>query len=117
MEGISLFGTTPCLGIIPVGGIIIPASRMVGKVPSVGGLPFSSEISTSKEVRGKSFVVDESAVDSMVAPEVHGSIESAVSDGAQNEVAPASGEHLDNIGESSFLISFLFLIACSTFLT
>ncbi len=58
--------------------------------------------------------MDESAVDSMATPEVHGSIESAVSDGAQNEVAPASGEHLDNIGESRFLISFLFVIACST---
>ena len=117
MEGISLFGATPRLSIIPAGGIIIPANRMAGEVPSVGGLPFASKISIFEEVRGQSFPVDEPAVDSVAAPEVHGSIESAVSDGAQNEVAPASGEHLDNIGESGFLTFSLFVIACSISLT
>jgi hypothetical protein len=90
---------------------------MAGEVPSVGGLPFASEISISEEVRGQSFAMDELAVDSVAAPKVQGSIESAVGDGAQNEVAPASGEHLDNIGESGFLTTFLFVIACSTSLT
>uniref|UniRef100_A0A2N9H5E6 Aminotransferase-like plant mobile domain-containing protein n=1 Tax=Fagus sylvatica TaxID=28930 RepID=A0A2N9H5E6_FAGSY len=78
MEGISLFGTTPRLGIIPVGVKFRHPKKSVDEV-----------------LRWMN-----SAVDSMATPEVHGSIESAVSDGAQNEVAPASGEHLDNIGTS-----------------
>ena len=124
MEGISLFGATPRLGIIPVGGIIISASRMVGEAPSIGRLPFANEISMSEVVRAQNFAADESVADLVVASEVHGNIKSAVSDGAQTEstsspttVVPASGEHLDNIGEFGFPTSSLFIIACGTSLT
>jgi hypothetical protein len=124
MEGVSLFRATPHLGIIPASGIIIPASSMVGDVPSVGGLPFASEISMSEVIRTQNFAAEEPVVDLVAAPEVHGNIESAVSDGAQTEgtsspttVAPTSGEHLDNIGEFGFPTSSLFVIACSTSLT
>uniref|UniRef100_A0A2N9H2W2 Aminotransferase-like plant mobile domain-containing protein n=1 Tax=Fagus sylvatica TaxID=28930 RepID=A0A2N9H2W2_FAGSY len=79
MEGVSLFGATPRLGIIPAGGIIIPASRITSEVPSVGELGAASEVCSN--------------------------INSAVSHGAQVEgtsspvaTTPAGGEHLDNIG-------------------
>uniref|UniRef100_A0A2N9IBE5 Aminotransferase-like plant mobile domain-containing protein n=1 Tax=Fagus sylvatica TaxID=28930 RepID=A0A2N9IBE5_FAGSY len=107
MGGISLFGATPRLSIIPAGGIVISASHMAGEVPSVGGLPFASEIPMSEVVRVQNLAADEPVADLVATPEAHGNIESAVSDGAQTEgtgspttVAPASGEHLDNIGMS-----------------
>jgi hypothetical protein len=124
MEGISLFGATLRLSIIPAGGIVISASHMAGEVPSVGGLPFASEIPMSEVVRVQNLAADEPVADLVATPEAHGNIESAVSDGAQTEgtgspttVAPASGEHLDNIGELGFPTSFLFVIACNTSLS
>ena len=67
MEGISLFGATPRLKIIPASGIIILASRMASEVPSAGGLPFANEISIPEEIRGQSFAVDEPTVDLVAA--------------------------------------------------
>ena len=110
MEGVSLFGATPRLGIILAGGIIIPASRITGEVPSVGEFPVASEISVPEEVHTQGFVRNEFAADLGAASEVCSNINSAVSHGAQVEgtsspaaTTPANGEHLDNIGEFKFL--------------
>ena len=50
MEGISLFGATPHHGVIPVGGFIIPASRITSDLPSVAGFPIASEVLMPEEV-------------------------------------------------------------------
>ena len=63
MEGVSLFRATPRLGIIPAGGIIIPASRITGEVPSVGEFPVASEISVPEKVHTQGFVRNEFAAD------------------------------------------------------
>ena len=109
MEGVSLFGATPRLGIIPPGGIIIPANRITSEVPSVGEFPVASEISVPEEVHTQGFVRNEFAADLGAASEVCSNINSAISHGAQVEgtsspaaTTPASGEHLDNIGEFEF---------------
>jgi hypothetical protein len=110
MEGVSLFGATPRLGSIPVGGIIIPASRITGEAPSVDEFPVASEISVPEEVHTQGFVRNEFAADLGVAPEVCSNIDSAVSHGMHKlrvlvllwQTTPAGGEHLDNIGEFEF---------------
>jgi hypothetical protein len=45
MEGVSLFGATPRLSVIPAGGFIIPASRITSNAPLAAG-----EVFTPKEV-------------------------------------------------------------------
>ena len=66
MEGISLFGATPCLGVIPAGGFIIPASYITNDAPSV-----ASEILMPKEVHTQGFVGSESATNSGVTPKTY----------------------------------------------
>ncbi len=63
MEGISLFGAIPRLGVIPTGGFIIPASRITSDAPSVARFPVAGEIFMSEEVRMQGFVGGESATD------------------------------------------------------
>ena len=65
MEGVSLFGATPRLSVIPAGGFIIPASRITSDAPSVAGEVFMPE-----EVRVQGFVKSESATDLGVIPEI-----------------------------------------------
>jgi hypothetical protein len=112
MEGVSLFGATPRLSVIPAGGFIIPASRITSDAPSAAGEVFMPE-----EVRAQSFVRSESAADLGVIPEISSNVPSAVDHGVQAEGASASAaatpvgsEHLDNIGEFEFLTSFILLV-------
>ena len=51
MEGVSLFGATPRLGVIPTGGFIIPTSRITSDAPSIAGFPVVGEIFMPEEVR------------------------------------------------------------------
>ena len=81
MEGISLFGATPHHGVIPVGGFIIPASRITSDLPSVAGFPIASEISMPEEVRTQGFVGSESATDSGVTPKICTNVNNAVDHG------------------------------------
>uniref|UniRef100_A0A2N9FB81 Uncharacterized protein n=1 Tax=Fagus sylvatica TaxID=28930 RepID=A0A2N9FB81_FAGSY len=80
MEGVSLFGATPRLSIIPASGFIIPANHITSDVPSVAG-----------------FLVIEvcSNVDDVVDHGVQ-----AKGTSASAAATPAGGEHLDNIGMS-----------------
>ena len=109
MEGVSLFGATPRLGIISADSFIILASRIIGEAPSVDEFPIASEISVLEEVHIQGFVRNEFATDLGVAPKVCSNIDSTVSHGMQAEgtsspvaTTPAGGEHLDNIGEFEF---------------
>jgi hypothetical protein len=113
MEGISLFGATPRLSVIPAGGFIIPASRITSDAPSVAGFPVADEIFMPEEVRAQGFVGSESATDLGVTPEISSNVDSAVDHGVQAEgtsasaaATPADSEHLDNIGEFEFPTSF-----------
>uniref|UniRef100_A0A2N9HQD2 Uncharacterized protein n=1 Tax=Fagus sylvatica TaxID=28930 RepID=A0A2N9HQD2_FAGSY len=105
MEGVSLFGATPRLSIIPAGGFIIPASHITSDAPSVAGFPVVGEIFMPKEVHTQGFVRSESAMDLGVTPEVCSNVDSAIDHGVQAEgtsasaaTTPVGGEHLDNIG-------------------
>jgi hypothetical protein len=113
MEGVSLFGATPRLSIIPAGGFIIPASHITSDAPSVAGFPVVGEIFMPKEVHTQGFVRSESAMDLGVTPEVCSNVDSAVDHGVQAEgtsasaaTTPVGGEHLDNIGEFEFPTPF-----------
>ena len=131
MERVSLFGATPRVGIIPAGGIIIPASCITGEVPSVGEFHVASEIFVPEEVHTQGFVRNESMADLGVAAEVRSNVDSVVGHGMQVKgtsslvaTTPASGEHLDNIGEFEFPTSsfgsrmqhsFDLVMPCQTF--
>jgi hypothetical protein len=113
MEGVSLFGATPRLSIIPASGFIIPANHITSDVPSVAGFPVIGEIFMPKEVCTQGFVGSESATDLGVTLEVCSNVDSAVDHGVQAEgtsasaaATPAGGEHLDNIGEFEFPTPF-----------
>jgi hypothetical protein len=113
VEGVSLFGATPRLSIIPANSFIIPASHISSNAPSVAGFLVVGEIFMPKEVRTQGFVGSESATDLGVTLEVCSNVDSAVDHGAQAEgtsafaaATPAGGEHLDNIGESEFPTPF-----------
>ena len=124
MEGISLFGATPCLSAISAGGFIISASRLSGEAPLVVGSPVVDEVPMSEEVHAQGFVESESAMDLGVIPETSSNVDSAVDHGAQAKgtnafVAdmPADSEHLDNIGEFEFLTPciLLVIVCCISF--
>ena len=113
MEGISLFGATPHHGVIPVGGFIIPASRITSDLPSVVGFPIASEISMPEEVCTRGFVGSESAMDLGATLEIRTNVDSALDHSVQAEGTSTSaaatfagGEHLDNIGEFEFSTPF-----------
>ena len=113
MEGISLFGATPCLGVILAGGFIIPTSRITSDAPSVSGFLVAGEIFMPEEVRTQGFMGSESATDSGVTPEICTNVGSTIDHGVQAKDTSASavatfagGKHLDNIGEFEFPIPF-----------
>ena len=85
MEGVSLFGATPRLGIISADSFIILASRIIGEAPSVDEFPIASEISVLEEVHTQGFVRNEFVVDLGVASEVCSNIDSAIGHGIQAE--------------------------------
>ncbi len=115
MEGVSLFGVTPRLSVVPAGAFIIPASRITSDAPSATGEVFMLE-----EVRAQSFVRSESAADLGVIPKISSNVPSVVDHGVQAEGTSASAadipvgsEHLDNIGEFEFLaFCILLVIVC-----
>ena len=113
VEGVSLFGVTPRLSIIPTSGFIIPASHITSDAPSVAGFLVVGEIFMSKEVHTQGFVGSESETDLGVTPKVCSNVDSAVDHGVQAggtsvsvAATPTGGEHLENIGESEFSTSF-----------
>jgi hypothetical protein len=115
MEGVSLFGATPRLSVIPAGGFVIPASHITSDVPSV-----VDETLMPEEVHAQGFVESESAVDLGAIPGTSDDVDSAVDHGTQPggtnaSVAdvPADSEHLNNIGEFEFCTPcILLMIAC-----
>ena len=101
MEGVSLFGTTPRLSIIPASSFIIPTSHITSDTPSVAGFLVVGEIFMPKEVCTQGFVGSEFATDLGVTPKVCSNVDSAVDHGVQAEgtstfaaATPAGGEHL-----------------------
>ena len=113
MEGISLYGATPRLGVIPASSFIIPASRITNDAPSIAGFPIADEIFMPVEVRTQGFVGSESAIDSGVTPKICTNVNSVVDHGVRAKGTSAStaatfadGEHLDNIGEFEFPTPF-----------
>jgi hypothetical protein len=110
VEGVSFFGVTPQFGSISAGGIIIPASYIIGEVPLVEKFPAASEVPVLKEIHTQGFEGNEFVANLEVAPKVCGNIDSAVGHGMRAEgtsfpttTTPVGGEHLDNIGEFEFL--------------
>uniref|UniRef100_A0A2N9FRX5 Uncharacterized protein n=1 Tax=Fagus sylvatica TaxID=28930 RepID=A0A2N9FRX5_FAGSY len=108
VEGVSLFGATPCFGNISADGIIIPASYIYGgEAPLVEEFPVASEVPVFKKIHTQGFVRNKFVADLEVAPEVCSNIDSAVGHGMRAEGAsfpvattPTGGEHLDNIDTS-----------------
>jgi hypothetical protein len=119
MEGVSLFGVTPCLKAIPAGGFVISASHIAGETFPVASSPVARRVFMSEEVHAQGLVESESVVDLGVIPEASSNVDSTVDHGAQVEGANASAadmlvgsEHLENIGEFELLTSFLFFCNC-----
>uniref|UniRef100_A0A2N9GTN3 Uncharacterized protein n=1 Tax=Fagus sylvatica TaxID=28930 RepID=A0A2N9GTN3_FAGSY len=108
VEGVSLFGATPCFGSISAGDIIIPVSYITGgEAPLVEEFPVASEVPVFKKIHTQGFVRNKFVADLEVAPEVCSNIDSVVDHGMRAEGAsfpvtttPAGGEHLDNIDTS-----------------
>jgi hypothetical protein len=112
MEGVSLFGATPRLSVIPAGGFVILASRITSDVPSV-----ADQVLISEEVHAQGFVGSGSMVDLGVIPETSSNVNSAADHGMQAEgsgalaaATPIDREHLDNIGKFEFLIPCILLV-------
>ena len=101
MEGISLFGVTPSLRAIPVGGFVIPAGHLTSEdSPVVEGALMPEEIHAQGLVES-GFVVDLGHD----AP-----LEDA---GASAVDALAGSDHLENIGKFGFQLPFSFFSSWS----
>ena len=101
MEGISLFGVTPSLRAIPIGGFVIPAGHLTSEdSPVVGGALMP------EETHAQSLVESGSVVDLGVGVTGHDApLEDA---GASAVDALAGSDHLENIGKSVHQLPFLF---------
>jgi hypothetical protein len=101
MEGISLFGVTPSLRVVPAGGFVISASHLTSETPPVVGGALMLE-----ETRVQGFVESEPVVDRRVGaadPDVP-----TEDTGASVADTLAGSDHLENMGEFEFLTSFFF---------
>ena len=106
MEGISLFGVTPSLRAIPIGGFVIPAGHLTSEdSPVVGGALMP------EETHAQSLVESGSVVDLGVGVTGHDApLEDA---GASAVDALAGSDHLENIGKSECQLPFSSFSSCS----